>query len=824
MQATKGCYLLFILISIKNTFAQDYFNPQFLGSDSVSLEDLSYLTAGSQLSPGDYYLYVYSGEEFLKSTKIKFTIINEKVQPCFTRDIIDAISFNEDTKKHFKSISYENNSCIDIAKYINNFNYEVDLSKLILRLSIPQIYLDSTQSTMAPENEWDDGITAFMMNYNYNGSYSKNEGHNNYSSNYLNLNNRANIGPWRLNANVYFNENKSGSISNHQIDTNGIYVSRKINFLKSELLVGQSTLGSNLFDANAYTGITLATSNEMLPDSDRGYSPSIRGIADSRSKLTIKQNNTIIYQTYVNPGPYNINNLYSVGTSGDYDVELTSAEGVVHKFSVPYSSLPNLLRPKKYNYAVTLGKLDLNSAKDINFVQSTIAIGVPFESTLFFGTQSSENYTSLGVGAGKDFGSLGALSVDAIHASTKIKHDAMSGKSYRILYSKSFNETGTNIQLTGYRYSTADYYSLSEASRKKEISSSDFDYYYYGRRKDSFQLNLSQSFKDYGQLYVWGNVNSYWGSNSKSKNIQFGWNKSFSQFNNIMFSANYSKKSYSTITDDVFYFSFSMPLTKTNSINPMYVSNSTNYSKSDYSNATSLYGNMLDNKLDYSVYQTVNKKSSYNNTNINVGYKANTAVLRAGSAYSEQSTQLNYGISGGILLHKDGIAFTREANDTAILVKAKGAEGARVSRAGENITVNKSGYALLPYATPYHFNDVELDPSSFSNNYNIENKIAKIAPTKGAISEVTFDVKSGYSFLVSVLHKNRPIKFGTLVKNDEYHNVSIADDDGSVYLTGVKNNSSYSVTWNKNTNCRFVINYNDESKLKTVNKIQVNCQ
>lgn len=226
MRAVKCLCLFFVFFNIKNSFAQDYFNPKFLGSDAASLENLSYLTAGSQLSPGDYYLYLYSGEQFLKNVKITFSTVDRRVQPCFTRAIVEAIPFNEDAKKYFQSLPAGSSECIDIEKYIKNFDYDIDLSKLVLRLSIPQIYLDSTQSTMAPEREWDDGIAAFMMNYNFNGSYSRNS-HNNYSSNFLDLNNRANLGAWRLNANVYFNESQSGSVSNQQVDTNGVYLSQK---------------------------------------------------------------------------------------------------------------------------------------------------------------------------------------------------------------------------------------------------------------------------------------------------------------------------------------------------------------------------------------------------------------------------------------------------------------------------------------------------------------------------------------------------------------------------------------------------------------------
>ena len=126
-------------------------------------------------------------------------------------------------------------------------------------------------------------------------------------------------------------------------------------------------------------------------------------------------------------------------------------------------------------------------------------------------------------------------------------------------------------------------------------------------------------------------------------------------------------------------------------------------------------------------------------------------------------------------------------------------------------------------STYQNYNDVELDPSTFSNNYDIDNKVSKVAPTRGAISKVGFDVKRGYSFLVSVRYKNKAIKFGTIVKNNDYNNFSIADDDGTVYLSGVNNNSSYTVSLDDQKICRFVISYIDESKLQAVNKKDVSC-
>lgn len=825
MRISKISYLLILYLNVQLSYSQDYFNPIFLGKDVASIDSLSYIASGNDIPPGSYYLAIYVGNDLIKNINVNFkkSKIDGKVDACLTKEIIDLIPFNEKTKNEFKFYDTSQSQCIDIKNHIQDFSYDVELSKLILRLSIPQLYLDSTRTTLATEDSWDDGIPFFLINYNFNGSNSKVKNMNGYSSYYLNLNNRVNLGPWRFNSNVYFNQNKSGSQTNKNIKMNNTYISRNINSIKSSLVLGQSTAGSNLFDQIPYIGLTLATSNEMLPDSDKGYSPSIRGIADTRSKLTIKQNDNIIYQTYVSPGPYDISNLNSVGTSGDYEVELTSVDGEVKKYTVPYSSLPNLLRTGKYNYSITAGKLDLSSAKNSNFVQSTLAMGIPLRSTLFIGTQLATDYKSVSLGVGKDLGYIGALSLDATHSNAKINNNVQTGESYRILYSKAFSDTGTNIQLTGYRYSTSNFYSFSEASYRNNTINDNTFYLYSGRRKDSFQINLSQRLNDYGQLYIWGNMNSYWGQEKKSRNIQTGWNKTIRQLNNTVVSLSYNKNNSGNINDDVFYLSLSLPLTNGMDRNSVYLSNNTSYSKSGYNNLTSMTGRLLDNKLDYNIYQVINKNSDNNNTNLNINYKASSVNLSAGSSYSSSAKQINYGASGGVLFHQDGILFTKEANDTAILVQAKGATGAKINKSGENITINNSGYALIPYATPYHYNDVEIDSSSFNNSYDIENKILKVSPTRGAISKVSFDVRKGYNFLVKVKYKGKIIKFGSLVKNNKDKTIYIANDDGTVYLTGVTNKSNYIVDWGDETTCQFTINYDENLTLDIVNKTEVNC-
>ncbi|MHC1473127.1 fimbria/pilus outer membrane usher protein, partial [Klebsiella pneumoniae] len=68
----------------------------------------------------------------------------------------------------------------------------------------------------------------------------------------------------------------------------------------------------------------------------------------------------VVYETYVAPGPFYINDIQQAGLSGDYDVKVTEADGTERQFIVPYSSLPVMLRPGGWKYELTAGQYDGN--------------------------------------------------------------------------------------------------------------------------------------------------------------------------------------------------------------------------------------------------------------------------------------------------------------------------------------------------------------------------------------------------------------------------------------------------------------------------------
>ncbi|HHR6019992.1 TPA: fimbria/pilus outer membrane usher protein, partial [Providencia alcalifaciens] len=253
----------------------------------------------------------------------------------------------------------------DLGALIPQATTRLDLSRLRLTISVPQVAMQSLISRNADPSLWDDGIPALMANYNVSAgrTTSRYDGKKNQNTNvFASARLGANAGPWRLRSNLthsrfeYSGGNNSSATTNTQTYFSNTTLSRDIRALRSTLLVGESSTGSDVFDGVPFKGVQLTSNEQMLPSQLRGYAPAISGVANSNARVTIRQNGNIVYEAYVAPGPFYINDIQQAGLSGDYDVTVTEADGAQRQFVVPYSSLPVMLRPGGWKYEVASGR------------------------------------------------------------------------------------------------------------------------------------------------------------------------------------------------------------------------------------------------------------------------------------------------------------------------------------------------------------------------------------------------------------------------------------------------------------------------------------
>ncbi|MDP0612597.1 fimbria/pilus outer membrane usher protein, partial [Klebsiella pneumoniae] len=131
------------------------------------------------------------------------------------------------------------------------------------------------------------------------------------------------------------------------------------------------------------------------------YAPEIRGVAQSNALVTVRQNGSIIYQTSVPPGPFILNDVYPSGYGNDLNVTVKEADGSESTFSVPYSSLAQLLRPGFTRYQVAAGKSDTDGLHHRPYImQGTIQHGLNNTFSLYGGVTAFDDYQAYLVGTG----------------------------------------------------------------------------------------------------------------------------------------------------------------------------------------------------------------------------------------------------------------------------------------------------------------------------------------------------------------------------------------------------------------------------------------
>ncbi|AHG21411.2 fimbrial assembly protein [Chania multitudinisentens RB-25] len=803
--------------------ARESFNPALLeaggGAQHQGNTDLSLFEDGVSQAPGIYRVDIYLNNEQRDTYNVEFKAgenseEQDYLQPCLSVEQLKAMGVKTDL---FPALGKAGASCANLSA-IPQASTEFRFDAQQLLLSIPQAALSQTARGSVPESQWDNGIPALLLNYSLSGANTErrnNEG-SNTSSQFANLRPGINLGPWRLRNYTTWNRDGQG-----QNDWNTVYTyaARDIKVLKSQLLLGDSTSPSDVFDSVPFRGAQIASDDDMIPDSLKGYAPVIRGIARTNAQVIIRQNGYVIYQSFVAPGAFEITDMYPTGGSGNLFVTIRESDGREQQLVVPYASVPVLQREGRLKYAVTGGQYRAydNSVEKTPFGQATAIYGLPYGLTAYGGGQFASMYHALALGVGKNLGDFGALSADVTQAwSTLQDRPKDNGQSWRIRYSKNFVQTGTNFAIAGYRYSTDGYFSLQEVlDTYRDRGSRPL----VERRRNRSELTMNQNlWEGAGALSLSWISEDYWNSNRTMRSVGAGYNNSW---NGISYSLNYSYSRNAAANgsggsgrvydkDQVFSLNVSVPLDRW--MKNTYANYSMNSSqRGGASHAAGMSGTALaNNNLSWSVQQGYGTQGVGNSGNLNADYRGTYGQVNAGYGYDRNNQRFNYGVQGGIIAHANGITFGQPLGETVALVKAPGANGVGVS-SQTGVKTDWRGYAIVPYTSPYRKNTVQLNTETLADNVELALASQKVVPTRGAVVRADFETSIGQRVLMTLLRAGgAPVPFGATV-NDPAQNSAqgfIVGDQGQVYLTGLAQSGSLKVKWGSSADQQCQVTYN----------------
>lgn len=811
-QRTLLNMVILAAIPINDVVAEDYFDPDTVERHSGQRAnlDLSTFSRSGGQAAGVYNADVYLNDNFVGSKSIRFEPGAKGLQPLLMKADFMRWGVKENATPAFVKISPAQ-EVTNIAAIIPQAQTRFDLSQQRLNVSIPQEYVrQNAQGYVGPE-EWDDGVNALFMNYGYSGANNWSDYRQGSDNNaYLNLRSGINLGAWRA-RNYTTYSHSQGDDKWNSINT---YVQRDIKPWKSQLVLGESYTPSEVFDSFPFRGAQLYSDDNMQPESLRGFAPVVRGIAQSNAQVTIRQDGNIIWQAYVPPGPFAINDLYPTSASGDLEVVIKEANGSVRQFVQPFSAVPIMQREGRFKYAFTAGQYRSTggSAKKPGFIQGTGIYGLPYSSTVYGGSILSGDYTSASVGVGKGLGLLGSISLDGTFANARLMEETHRGGSFRFQYAKDFAMSGTTFTLAGYRYSTSGYYDFNEANgyyantlppgfrgnpnNRNEVEQARREWrnwrYSHNRRSKS-QLNVNQSLGDYGSLFLSAYQQQYWGVTEKERSLTLGYNTSFNAIN-YSFNYSYSQTPFYTNHDQIFSLAVQIPFDRFLSKSWLNFSGSTdNHDKT--TGAVGLSGTALaDNNLSYSVQQGFTNQGVGANGNASVNYKARFGEYQAGYNYSRNTRQLNYGAMGGIVVHPYGVTLSQPLGDTMALVRAEDAEAVRVLNQTGVLTDGR-GYAVVPNVTPYRRTSLSLDANSLGDNVDLLSDSQTVVPTQGAVALANYPTVSGAKMVVTLHGRQVPFGARASVANGETLSHGIVDDKQHVYLSGVPAAGVVKVNW-----------------------------
>ncbi|MEO3990138.1 fimbrial biogenesis usher protein [Pseudocitrobacter cyperus] len=837
------------VLIVQKGWAENYFNPAFLSDDPSAVADLSHFDNSEQM-PGTYRVDIYLNTALFATRDVRFHAVkaavdNSGLAACLTPEMLAQMGVDLPVL-----MAHKQSGCIDIAQAIPAATSHFDFANQRLDISIPQAALKNDARGYIPPEQWDEGINALLLNYTFTGSHNSDhseEGEDS-DSHFLGLNSGLNLGPWRLRDYSTWNQDSGGDDRGRWQHIN-TYLKRDIIPLKGELTAGDSYTPSDVFDSLPFRGVQVASDDNMLPDSMKGFAPTIHGIAKSNAQVTIRQNHYVIYQSYVPPGAFTINDLYPTSSSGDLTVEVKESDGSVSSYNVPYSAVPILQREGRVKYALTVAKYrgDSSEKEDVGFGQGTLLWGLAHGITLYGGVQASSRYRAGALGSGVNLGDLGAVSLDITQAYSQLADNSdHQGQSIRFLYAKSLAVTGTHVQLLGYRYSTSGFYTLDETTWKQmsgytgdeddEDEKADWSNYYslYYTKRGKVQINVSQPLGKLGSVFVTGSQQSYWHTDETQTLMQVG-------YSDVLAGINWSLTYNDTHSpgdaqhDRMLALSLSLPVGQWlhpggdaqqahHNVYATYSTSSDNHHS--VSQNAGISGTLLeDNNLSYSVQQ------GYQNQGVG---RSGTASLEYDGAYGNLSLgyndsqngdyqQVNYGLSGGIVAHSHGITLSQPLGDTNVLIAAPGADDVKVDDQ-PGIHTDSRGYAVVPYATTYRENRMALDVNSMPDNVDIDDAVTSVVPTEGALVRASFKARVGERALLTLRHLGKAVPFGATAVSGDSGEESIVGEHGELYLAGLAPQGMISAQWGRNPDQRCTARYQLPAASELLVRQTVDCQ
>lgn len=673
---------------------------------------------------------------------------------------------------------------------------QAQLNKDTLTIGIPQAYRDYANEYWDPPSRWDDGVTGALFDYGINVQQTRADKRDSTSLTGYGVAG-INTGKWRWRADWQASyQRRSGADSQRDAEVRRVYGYRVLADEGLKLTVGEQDMGGALFDSFAFTGATLITDDNMLPPNLRGYAPEVVGVAQTNAKVVISQSGRVVYESQVAAGPFRIQDLSST-VVGVLDVRVEEQDGTVQTYQVNTANIPYLSRPGAVRYKLNSGKVSSQPRETDGplFASGEFSWGVSNGWSMLGGALLSQDYTVVSLGVGRDLMALGAISFDITESHARLPEGVKQGGSYRVNYSKQFEQYDSQVTFAGYRFSDRDFMNMSDFMAAKQISSP-----YRGGAKEMYSIVASKQFTSLGfSSYVDYSHQSYWHQEGRGR-ISAALSRSFSlpDHGNVFASLSGYRSQQGSKRDTGLFLSFSLPFGTSRHVN---------YSTSR-ANGQLYHSLGISERLDERGSYTLNGTSSPSGQSLSGFYShtGDVSSMTASVTHSPgQSTSAGLSLNSGVTVTAEGAAIHRVGamGGTRIMVDTDGARDVPVHSGNLPSFTNRHGVAVVTDVSNYYRQRTTIDVDKLGDDAEpIGAPIMMGSLTEGAIGYRHFDMLSGSKRMVVLMHPDgAPLPFAAEVLNEKQQPIGMIGDDGMAYLAGLNEHGTVSVRLDEGMLC-----------------------
>jgi outer membrane usher protein len=759
------------------------FNPAFLPGGSAMKIDLSRYARRNPVMPGTYEVDVWLNGEWQVRRSVDFAAadVQSDAVPCMPGPTLTSFGV-----ALAAGAAMRDDLCLPVADHVPGATARFDVSEQRLDIEVPQAALTRRRFGLVPTAKRDAGIPSGQLAWRLN-VHRGTMGRRSQTARFLAHEAGINAGNWRVRG--------AGSWSASRYARHHLYVERQVEAWRAQWRIGDFMVADGTFAPVRMRGMTIASDARMEDDANVGYKPTVRGIARTHARVRVSQASVLVRELSVPPGPFSIDDLQGLGRGGDLYVTVDEEDGGRTSFRVPFFAMPELLGEGQSMVAMSVGGAVATRGQGGGLIRATWRRGFARNTTLYTGLRRWGSGSSALFGDAVDT-LAGAFAVD--FTGTRIATRSPLApvgwrRTWRVRHGRRWHDgTSMWVSLVRERGSAAPGIGGRRHSSEEP-----------GAGDERLEVVLHRDLPaDNGILTASASqhrsrrrIRSRRSTSERS--YALAWSRAWRRVTLDMSLRH-------DIDDASVRIAASMPLGSVAS--PPSLTVAGHDRRDDGSRLQVAVAGAVgsEGELGYGAFVEQGagraRRLGLSASHLSGAGESSLAVDRSGAAHGE-----SFSTSGALVFHRHGITRAQRLGPAMALVHAPGAAGARLPSV-TGLRLDRRGYGVVPYLSPFRWNAVEIDPTGLSLDISLSSTRRSAAPTAGALVLVPFETDIGRtSLLVARLPDGTPPAFGADVLDGQGRSVGVVGQAGNIFVRNVAPGAPLTIRWGDRSTQRCVI-------------------